>query len=176
MGLTYHFAFKAPESKRPGDLVSFLRSVEEEAKKVGFEPTMVLNAVFDTMERKQFSRRLTTGFPVEDARLKGADLPDDSRVWHLNTAGGTCRVPPSSGVVLVVTNELGQETVMGFFRFPERIEDTKGRVVAETGLGGAWYFRDFVNSPDPRYRALVKRFRDAGYLDSELDEFICETG
>jgi hypothetical protein len=176
MGLTYHFAFKAPESKRPEDLVSFLRSVEGEAKKMGFEPTMVLNAVFDTTERKQFSRRLTTGLPVEDARLKGADLPDDSRVWHLDTATGACRVPPSSGVVLVLTNERGQETVMGFMRYPERIEDTKGRVVVETGLGGGWYFRDFMNSPDPRYRALVKRFAEAGYVESERDEFACETG
>lgn len=176
MGLSYHFEFKAPKSKRPEDLVSFLRSVEEDAKKAGFRPTLVLNAVFDTTERKQFSRRLTTGLPVEDVRLKGVDVPDDSRVWHLNTAGGTCRVPPSSGVVLMVTNERGQETVMGFLRFPKRIEDTKGRVVAETGLGGGWYFRDFVDSPDPRYRTLVKKFAEAGYLESEQDEFICKTG
>lgn len=176
MGLSYHFKFRAPKSKRPEELVSFLRSVEEEAKKMGFEPTMVLNAVFDTMERKQFSRRLTTGLAVEDARLKGADVPDDSRVWHLDTTGGTCRVPPSRGVVLVMTNERGAETVMGFFRFPERIEDTKGSVVAETGLGGAWYFRDFVDSPDPRYRALAKKFAEAGYLESERDEFVGKTG
>ena len=171
MGLTYHFEFRASRAKRPDELVSFLRSVEEEAKKMGFEPTMVLNAVFDTTERKQFSRRLTTGLPVEDARLKGADVPDDSRVWHLDAVGGTCRVPPTSGVVLVVTDERGRETVMGFLRFPEGIEDTEGRVVAETGLGGAWYFRDFVDSPDRRFRKLVRRFAEAGYLQSEKDEF-----
>ena len=124
MGLTYHFKFRAAASKQPEELVSFLRSVEEEARELGFAPTTVLDAVFDTTERKQFSRRLTPGLRVEDPRLKGADLPDDSRVWHLSTAEGTCRVPPSSGVVLVVTNERGQETVMGFLRFPERIEDT----------------------------------------------------
>ena len=171
MGLTYYFAFQAPKAKRPEDLAVFLRSVEADAKKIGFEPTLVLNLVFDTTERKQFSRQLTTGLPVEDPRLKGAELPGGSRVWHLNSADGTCRVPPSSGVVLVVTNERGQETVMGFFRFPEKIEDTEGRVVAETGLGGGWYLRDFVNSPDPRYRALVKRFAEAGYLEAEKDEF-----
>jgi hypothetical protein len=176
MGLSYHFEFRAPAAKTADQLVSFLRSVEEEAKKLGFAPTLVLDAVFDTTERKQFSRRLTTGLPVEDSRLKGANLPDDSRVWHLNTAGGTCRVPPSQGVVLVVTNERGQETVMGFLRFPQRITDSQGRVVAETGLGATWYFRDFVDSPDPRYRALVKKFAEAGYLVAERDEFVCETG
>ena len=105
MGLTYHFAFQAPKAKSPEDLAVFLRSVEADAKKIGFEPTLVLNVVFDTTERKQFSRQLTTGLPVEDPRLKGAELPGGNRVWHLNSADGTCRVPPSSGVVLVVTNE-----------------------------------------------------------------------
>jgi len=176
MGLSYHFEFRAPATCTAQELVSFLRTVEQEAKRLGFGPTLVLNAAFDTTERKLFSRRLTTGLRVEDERLKGADLPDDSCVWHLDPANGACRVPPSSGVVLLVTNERGQETVMGFFRFPERITDTRGRVVAETGLGGAWYFRDFVDGPDPRYRALVKKFAEAGYLESELDEFVCETG
>lgn len=176
MGFTYHFAFRAPAAKAAKELERFLQDVELGAKKMGFEPTMVLNAAFDTTERKQFSRRLTTGLLVEDARLKGANLPDDSRVWHVDTKGGTCRVPPSNGVVLVVTDQAGQEAVMGFFRFPERIEDTKGRVVAETRLVGAWYSREFVKSPDPRYRALVKKFAEAGYLDSELDQFVCKTG
>src|SRR5438270_13241201 len=105
MGLSYHFSFSAPASASAESLLAFLKSVEVEAKRMGFEPTMVLNAVFDTTERKQFARRLTSGLPLEDARLKGADLPDDSRVWHLNTAEGTCRVAPSSGVVLVLTDE-----------------------------------------------------------------------
>jgi hypothetical protein len=171
MGFSYHFSFKAPATTTARELERFLRDVEKEAQGMGFHPTMVLNALFDTTERKRFSRRLTTGLPVMDARLKGADLPDDNRVWHLDTANGTCRVPPSSGVVMVVTNEHGHETIMGFFRFPERIEDTKGCVVAEATFGGAWYFRDFVNSPDPRFRSLVERFAEAGYLDSERDEF-----
>src|SRR4051794_27723673 len=102
MGLTYHFSFRAPAERTAGDLEAFLRTVEKEAQAMGFRPTLVLNAVFDSSERKQFARRLTTGLPVEDARLKGADVPDDSRVWHLETANGLCRLPPSSGVVLVV--------------------------------------------------------------------------
>jgi hypothetical protein len=71
------------------ELELFLHGVEKEAQPMGFRPTLVLNAVFDTTERKQFLRWLTTGLPVEDPRLKGADVPDDSPVWHLNTAGGT---------------------------------------------------------------------------------------
>ena len=97
MGLSYHFKFKASAAKTVEELLIFLRSVEDKAKKLSFSPTLVLNAVFDTTERKQFSRRLTTGLSLEDPRLKGANLPDDSRVWHLDTTGGTCRVPPSEG-------------------------------------------------------------------------------
>lgn len=171
MAKTYYFEFKAPKSKRPDELVTFLRSVEEEAKKMGFEPTMVLNAIFDTTERKQFSRRLTTGLLVEDERLKGANLADDGRFLHLDTVGGSCRLPPAHGVVLVITNEQGQETVFGFLRFPEKVTDVHGRIVAESGLCGAWYFRGFLTSPDPRYRSLVEMFAAVGYLHSELDEF-----
>jgi hypothetical protein len=36
---------------------------------------------------------MTTGLPVEDARLKGADFPADTRVWPLETANGLCRLP-----------------------------------------------------------------------------------
>lgn len=36
MGLSYHFKFRAPGSKRPKELVSFLRGVEEEAKRMGY--------------------------------------------------------------------------------------------------------------------------------------------
>lgn len=172
MGLSYHFKFKAPATATADELELFLRSVEDVAKQMGFRPTTVLNAVFDTTERKRFSRRLTTGLPVEDPRLKGADLPDDSRVWHLDTTGGTYRVPPDHGVVLVVTDEQERETLMGFFRFPEKVHDVKGRVVAEAGLKGAWYFRDSVRSPDPRFRSLVQNFAHASYLESERDEFL----
>src|SRR5205809_6766825 len=103
MGLTYHFEFKAPATTTAGELESFLRGVEQEAKAMGFRPTLVLNAVFDSTERKQFARLLTPGLRVEDARLKGADVPDDRRVWHVETANGSCRVPPTCGVVLAVT-------------------------------------------------------------------------
>ncbi|MEI7733336.1 MAG: hypothetical protein WCO56_27440 [Verrucomicrobiota bacterium] len=171
MGLTYHFTFKAPANKTAAELETFLRGVEKEAQALGFKPTLMLNVNFDTTERKQFSRRLTTGWPVEDERLKGANLPDDSRVWHHNASEGTCRMPPSKGVVLVVTDDHGSETIFGFFQFPEAVRDTHRKVVAETGLKGCWAFQDHVKSPDKRYREIVKRFKDAGYLVEELDEY-----
>lgn len=74
MGLTYHFEFKALATTTAQELETFLRVIEQEAKAMGFTPTLVLNAVFDTTERKQFARRLTSGLPVEDARLKGEVL------------------------------------------------------------------------------------------------------
>jgi len=42
----------------------------------------------------------------------------------------------------------------------------------ETAVGDRWYFRDFVDSPDPRFRKIVKRFADAGYVEAENDEFV----
>ncbi|MGA2542177.1 MAG: hypothetical protein ABSG78_11540 [Verrucomicrobiota bacterium] len=171
MGLNYYFKFGAPESKTAAELIAFLKGVEKEAQKLGFKPTMVLDALFDTAERKQFARRLTTGLPVEDIRLKGADIPDDSRIWHHDSTSASYRVPPSKGVVLVVTDEMGRETFFGFFQFPEAVRDTKGRVVAETGLKGRWSFRDFVKSPDKRFREIVRLFRDSGFVEEEVDDF-----
>lgn len=171
MGITYHFTFKAPATRTATELETFLRGVEKDAQAMGFKPTMVLNAVFDTAERKQFARRLTTGWPVEDERLRGADLPDDSRVWHHNPSAGTCRVPPIHGVVLVVTDEHACETVFGFFKFPDTIKDTHRKTVLNTGLKGCWAFRDHIKSPDKRYREIVKTFATAGYLKEVVDEF-----
>jgi hypothetical protein len=171
MGLNYHFKFIAPRSTTAAELMAFLKGVEKDAQKMGFKPTMVLDAPFETAEQKQFARRLMTGMPVEDARLKGADLPDDSRVWHHDSTSGSCRVPPSRGVVLVVTDEQGHETIFGFFQFPETVLDTKRKVVAETGLKGRWSFRDFVKSPDKRFRQIVGHFRAAGFVEEEIDDY-----
>jgi hypothetical protein len=52
------------------DLVAFLKSVEADAKKMGFQPTTVLNAVFDTPERREFARRVVRGAHIEDERLR----------------------------------------------------------------------------------------------------------
>ena len=50
------------------------------------------------------------------------------------------------------------------------IQDRAGRGT-ETGLKNRWTSRDFVNSPDPRFRKIVRRFADAGFPESERDEF-----
>jgi hypothetical protein len=56
-------------------------------------------------------------------------------------------------------------------KFPDAVRDDRGSVVAETGLKGGWWFRDCVKSPDSRYREIVSRFREVGFLAEELDEF-----
>lgn len=171
MGLSYHFTLTAPAEAGPEELVKFLKGVERQAKKLGFKPTMVLNAPFDTPERKEFARRLTTGYPIQDDRLKGLAVPVEGIVWHHGREEGTARAVPEQGVVLVLTNERGQEAVFGFLRYPEEIKDMNGKVIASTGLGGRWFFRNFIDSPDPRYRQIVERFKKAEYVESEEDEY-----
>jgi hypothetical protein len=51
------------------------------------------------------------------------------------------------------------------------LQDLNGRDVVTTHQGDGWTFQSFVNSPDPRFRQIVKRFADAGYLDAARDEF-----
>lgn len=70
MGLTYYFRFEADAHEPPAQLESFLRRVERLAKELGFQQTMVLNAVFDTPERREFARRLVTGIEVSDVRIQ----------------------------------------------------------------------------------------------------------
>jgi hypothetical protein len=171
MCLSYYYSFSAPANTRAGALKEFLKGVEKEAQKMGFNPTMVLDAPFDTPERKQFARRLTTGLLINDERLKGAVLPADSRIWEHDRKLGTAHVLPTQGVVIVVTDEQKLETIFGFFRYPETVKDIDGRVVGETHLADRWQFCDFVDSPDPRFRQIVRLFADAGFLDSETDEF-----
>ena len=58
MGLSYHFTLTAPAEAKSEELEQLLKGVERQAKKLGFKPTMVLNALFDTAERREFARRL----------------------------------------------------------------------------------------------------------------------
>ena len=171
MGLSYHFTLSAPASENAEDLEAFLRTTERYARSLGFGPTMVLNARFDTPARRDFARRLTKGHIVEDERLKGSVLLREQQVWDHDSADGTCRIIPDRGVVLVVTDERGCETVFGFFRYPESLEDSQCRDVMTTGLGDKWIFQDFVDSPDPRFHRLVRKFAEAGSVDTEKDEF-----
>lgn len=63
MSLSYHFTLSAPATVSAEELVQFLETVEVDARNMGFEPTMVLNAVFDTPERRKFARRVVRGVP-----------------------------------------------------------------------------------------------------------------
>ena len=171
MSLSYYYEFTAPAAVTADELETFLRDVELHAQRLGFAPTAVLNVPFDTAERREFSRRLGSSLTMQDERLRGSTIPAAGQVRDHDLVTGECRVIPTHGVVLVLTDERGCESCFGFFRFPEHIVDVHGNVLADTGLDGRWWFRDFVDSPDPRYRKIVKRFADAGYTASVKDEF-----
>lgn len=171
MGLSYYYNFGTPKSVPASELDSFLRTVEPEAKKMGFHPTFIVNGSFATDEQKKFVRRITSGLLVSDPRLKGVTLLDTSQVWHFDPERGECRVIPEQGVLLIVTDERGCETVFGFLWYPDALLDLNGRELAEMPHKGRWFFHDFVDTPDKRYRAIVKMFADAGYVESEKDEY-----
>src|ERR1043165_6569483 len=170
MGLTYHYKFRAPASATAAELKSFLQGVETEAKRLGFDPTMVLDAPFDTSERRGLARRLTHGFVLESEALKTAPKLRDGQTWHFDPVGGWCRVIPVQGVVLVVT-EQRCETIFGFFKYPAALTDFKGREIIQLGAGDAWVFEDFIKTPDPRFRPIVRRFAEAGYVEAVEDDF-----
>jgi hypothetical protein len=168
MGLTFRYEFRAPAAASPSQLAGFLHRVEIEAQTLGFRPTAVVNVPFDTDERVEFARRLASGYWVEDSRLKsGVPVGVSSHIG----AEGTCCLPPTRGVVLVVTNEQDQEACFGFMQYPETVRSTDGTTLAETGLAGGWAFQDFIQTPDPRYRVVVQMFADAGYLKNATDDF-----
>ena len=171
MALSYHFSLSASGSESATALERFLRKVEVNAKEMGFHPTMVLSAAFDTRNRRDFARRLTSGLFLEDPRLIGIVTPAKDQLWSHDPLSGVCRVMPKSAVVLIVTDANGTEVCVGFFQFPEQIIDIHGKVIASTGMQGRWIQRDFVDSPDPRYRKLIRVFAESGFLESEEDEY-----
>ena len=101
----------------------------------------------------------------------GLTIPADGQLRDLDPNSGECRLIPERGVVLVITDERGRESCFGFLKFPERIVDIHGKVLAETKLGNTWSFRDFQQTPDPRYRKIARMFADAGYLAGESDDY-----
>ena len=171
MGLTYHFSFAAPATARPDELEAFLQHIEGDTRLMGFHPTTVVNGPFDTPERRDFARRVARGLVVEDERLRGVEF-EKGTCWNFGDGSGYCRLAPEHGVLLVVTDEREREIVFGFFRYPRAISDRSGREVIPVPGDGDWTFSDCVKSPDPRYRSIVRRFAAAGYLASELDEFV----
>jgi len=171
MGLSYYYEFSAPANTLAEELEAFLREVEQLAKSLKFSPTVVLNVPFDTPERRDFARRLGGHFQFQDEGLKGIALPEEGQVTNHDPVAGECRLIPEHGVVLVLTDEKGAESCFGFFRFPKEIIDIHGRPIARTGFNGAWAFRDFVDSPESRYREIVQFFTGAGYATRVRDEF-----
>jgi hypothetical protein len=172
MSLSYHFAFSAPAKTTADELLEFLESVEDEAKEMGFRPTMVLETVFDTPERRKFARRVVPAIHIEDERLQGVVLSLPGQVRDFSPHTGHCRLEAERAVILVVTDERGDETVFGFARYPDELKDIHGCVLLKTKEGHKWLWRDFVDSPDVRFRSIVKHFADAGYLLAERDEFV----
>ena len=171
MSLSFHFKFVAPAKKSASELEIFLKTVEKEAKRLGFNPTLVLKANFNTDERRAFARRLTSGVRVESTKLQGVVLVRQEQVFSHDSVHGECRLMPEQAVVLVATDERQVETVFGFFRYPKNLTDINGKTILETRVGGNWQQTDFVDSPDSRYRTIVKEFANAGYLADSIDEF-----
>jgi hypothetical protein len=171
MGLTYEYSFSAPANTAPEELESFLQTVEVAARAMGFSPTVVLNVSFDTPERRLFSRRLSGSCVIEDNHLKAPVIMAGDQVWHHEPCSGTARLIPERGVVLVITDEHGRESCFGFMKFPADLRDASGLPIMASPFGSGWVFRDFMKSPDPRYRRIVSLFADAGYLAEVLDEY-----
>ena len=134
-------------------LEDFLREVEKLAQSLGFAPTMVLNVPFDTPERRDFARRLSGSYTVEDQRLKDAVTLAEGQLWNHDPDSGTGRLIPKKGVVLVLTDEQGCETCFGFFKYPERILDVHGKILRRpiSGTHG-----DSVISWTPRTPAIAR--------------------
>ena len=172
MGLSFFYEFTAPADTSALELETFLRDVEGEAKALGFNPTTVLNVPFDTPERREFANRLGGAFTLQDERLMGVAIPAPGQLRNHVPESGECRLFPNRGVVLVVTDERGRETCFGFFQSPAQILDIHGAILADTGIEGRWWFRDFVDAPDPRYRAIVAKFSESGFVQTVKDEFV----
>ena len=171
MGLSFFYESTAPAATPASAIEAFLHEVQLEAQSLGFDPTIVINVPFDTPERREFANRLGGNFTLQDERLKGVAIPAPGQLRNHDPESGECRLFPDQGVVLVVTDERGCESCFGFFKFPEHVTDMNGAILADTGLGSRWWFRDFVSSPDPRYRTIVAKFQDRGFLRSVRDDY-----
>ena len=171
MGLSYYYRFSAPITVGAAVLEEFLKRVEIDAKAMGFHPTAILNIQFDTPERKQFARRLTSGYFMADDQLKGVTFLDENMVWDYAADSGTCRLTPQKAVVMVITDDRGREGIFGFLAYPKELVNIAGSILLKTPIADRWFFEDWVKTPDPRFRTIVKQFAEAGYLEAEKDDY-----
>jgi hypothetical protein len=171
MGLDYTFTLGAAAKTSAATLQDFLKSVEAYAQTLGFQPTSVFAATFATQEQRDFANRIGLPVSISDERLKGVVLLNEKRVVNFIPVAGRCRVLPKNAVGLVVTDEWQCKTVFAFARYPETIDDMSGKTLVKMPFGQRWHFSGIIQNPDPRYRTIVKRFADAGYVKAEQDEF-----
>jgi hypothetical protein len=175
MGLSYYYEFTAPAETTADQLEQFLKALEFKAKTLGFSPITVLNVSFDTPERRDFARRLGGGYYVEDERLRGDVRFREGQVNHHNAEAGSVRLVPVRAVTLVVTDASGCESCFGFMQFPNRLVDESGKTIMPLPTGDKWTFKDYIDTPDPRYRAIIREFEKAGYLASARDEYAVDS-
>jgi hypothetical protein len=169
VGLDYKFRLTAPAGETSSALEHFLRNIEFNVRKLGFDTT-ILNVPFDNPERREFARRLARRFWIEDPRLKSG-IPCEEDSDRQDADAGGCSVIPTHGVVLVAVDDSGRETCFGFMRYPETVRADDGVVLGETKLDGRWHFENAVQSPDPRYRQIVDLFLENGYVAEVSDEY-----
>lgn len=174
MGLSYHFTLHAPAATSVEVLTDALRQVEKEARRMGFDPTMVIDATFETPEGREFARRLTTGLRIQHEHLISSKPLRSDSIWGHDASTGTCRIIPERAVVLVVTDENDSEYCFGFFRYPKDISVDEKRISIGNEDSRAWVQHDFVDSPDARFRAIISMLREAGFVSAEKDEFTTE--
>jgi hypothetical protein len=169
MGLTYRFKLTAPNTFSSDQLKAALLRIESEAQDIGFEPTTVLDAVFDTPERQQFCRRLTHGLEFRSNSRIHAKL-EPNQVWDFDAEDGSCRIIPTHGVFLVVTDEREQEGIFGFLKYPPSLKMADDSAVL-TGAPQNWFFEDSLKTPDQKYRELIRLFMEEGFVEEEEDDY-----
>jgi hypothetical protein len=88
-----------------------------------------------------------------------------------NGQAGAVRLVPVQAVVLAVADAAGCESCFGFMQFPDCLVDETGATIMSLPTAGRWMFKNYIDTPDPRYRAIVRDFEQAGYLESSRDDF-----
>jgi hypothetical protein len=58
-----------------------------------------------------------------------------------------------------------------FLSYPDELTDLNQIELAVVPHSGRWFFHNYVNTPDSRYRQIVKMFADAGFVKQEKDEY-----